>query len=290
MASKLKAVDPKKAEPSRPKILIYGAPSAGKTWTSLDFPSVYYIDTEGGAALDHYTDKLKKAKGMYLGKEQGSQDFDTVIDQIKALATEDHAYKTLVIDSLSKLYNLEISKEVERLGDRDAFGASKKPATQLTRKLISWLDRIDMNVVVICHEKPLWADQKQLGTTFDAYEKLSYELDLTLNIVKMGETRKALVKKSRLLGFPDGSSFDWSYDEFSKKYGKSIIEKTAEKLVLATSEQLKEVTELLEITKLPENQVDKWFTAAGVTSWAEMDADKTAKIISYIKNLTKKVA
>ena len=67
--SKLRAVDPKAASPSKPKILIFGKPGVGKTWTSLDFPSVYYIDTEGGADLNHYTDKLKKAGGVYFGPD-----------------------------------------------------------------------------------------------------------------------------------------------------------------------------------------------------------------------------
>ena len=72
MASKLKAVAPKAAEPSRPKVLIFGREGIGKTWFSLQFPSVYFIDTEGGANRDHYTDLLEKAGGVYLGPEQGS--------------------------------------------------------------------------------------------------------------------------------------------------------------------------------------------------------------------------
>ena len=50
--SKLKAKDPVNAEPSKPKMLIFGKPGVGKTWGALDFPSCYYIDTEGGAGAD----------------------------------------------------------------------------------------------------------------------------------------------------------------------------------------------------------------------------------------------
>jgi KaiC/GvpD/RAD55 family RecA-like ATPase len=108
--SKLKAVKPKKAEPKKPKILIYGKPGVGKTWQALDFPSVYYIDTEGGADLAHYTDKLERSGGVYLGPDQGSLDFATVLEQVQALATERHDFRTLVIDSISKLYTLEITR------------------------------------------------------------------------------------------------------------------------------------------------------------------------------------
>lgn len=285
--SKLKAVDPKSAEPSKPKLLIFGKPGVGKTWTSLEFPKVFYIDSEGGATRDHYTDRLKKSGGMYLGPEQGSMSFDTIIEQIQALATEEHGYKTVVIDSISKLYNAEIAREQERLGDKDGFGASKKTATALTRRLISWIDRIDMNVVLIAHEKPEWKGGEQIGETFDAWEKIAYELDVTLQIIKTGDARKARVRKSRLMGFPDGAMFDWSYDEFAKRYGKDVIEKESKKISLITPQQLESIRDLLEVTKLPDNQLDKWFISAGVTCWEEMDEEKADKIISYIRNLGK---
>ena len=285
--SKLKAVDPKKAEPSKPKILIFGKPGVGKTYTSLDFPSVYYIDTEGGASRDHYTDKLKKSGGVYFGPEQGSQDFNTVIEEIKTLATEKHPYKTLVIDSVSKIYNSEITKEQDRLGDKDAFGASKKPATSLTRKLISWIDRIDMNVIMIAHEKAMWAKGEQVGDTFDFYEKVEYELDLALQIIKQGENRKARVKKSRLLGFPDGTAFDWSYEGFAEKYGKDVIEKQGKAIALASPDQLARYKTLLELWKIPDGQEAKWLSAAKVDSLEEIDSDKMTKILTFIEKQLK---
>lgn len=282
--SKLKGVAPTAAQPSKPKILIFGKPGVGKTWTSLDFPSCYYIDTEGGANLKHYTDKLAKSGGLYFGPDQDSQDFATVIEQVQALATEDHPYKTVIIDSISKIFNSEISNEAERLGDKDAFGASKKPAVSLTRRLINWIDRIDMNVILIAHEKPLWGKGEQIGVTFDAYDKLEYELHLCLNIIKTGDSRRAIVKKSRLLEFKDADSFDWSYENFANKYGKEIIEAKGKVTVLSTPEQITELKALMEVVKLPDDQCEKWFKAAGVASFEEMDEDKMLKIIGYVKS------
>lgn len=281
-ASKLKAVAPKSAEPSKPKILIFGKPGVGKTWASLDFPACYYIDTEGGANLSHYTDKLAKANGVYFGVDEGSQSFANVIEQIKALATEDHPYKTVIIDSISKIFNNEIAAEAERLGDKDAFGASKKPAVALTRRLISWIDRLDMNVILIAHEKPVWANDKQIGVTYDAWDKLEYELHLNLNIVKQGESRKAIVKKSRLLGFPDSSNFDWSYQKFAELYGRDIIERQGKRIELATPEQIGEIQKLLEVVKLSESTQDKWISE-NRESLAEIEKEKAEKIITHLK-------
>lgn len=285
--SKLKAVSPKCAEPSKPKIIIYGKPGVGKTFTSLDFPKCYYIDSENGASRSHYTDKLEKSDGVYLGVEQGSQDFNEVIEQVKALATEEHAYKTLIIDSITKLYNIEIAKEAERLGDKDVFGASKKPAIAFTRKLINWLDKLDMNVILIAHEKVLWANEKQVGVTYDAWDKLEYELDLCFNIAKQGDSRKAFVKKSRLQGFIDNSNFPWDYNEFAQRYGKDIIEKESKQLILATPGQVEEVKKLLDLVKIPEKDIEKWFAAAKAESWEEMESDKMDKVINHLKSKMK---
>lgn len=286
--TRLKAVAPKAAEPSKPKILIFGKPGVGKTWGALDFPSVFYIDTEGGADLAHYTDKLERAGGVYLGPEQGSLSFETVLEQVQALATERHDYRTLVIDSVSKLYSVEIANEAERLGDKDAFGASKKPAVGYMRRLTNWLQRIDMNVVMIAHEKPLWGLDKngqrsEIGVTFDCWDKLEYELHLCLNIVKAGPDRLAKVGKSRLIGFPEATTFSWSYVQFADRYGKDIIEKEAKQIVLASPEQIAEVTRLLDVVKLPDGTVEKWFQKAGVEAWGEMDADKIDKCIAMLK-------
>lgn len=286
--SKLKAVEPKTADPKKPKVLVYGKPGAGKTWTSLDFPNCYYIDTEGGANLGHYTDKLKNSGGVYMGPDQGALDFGTVIEQVQALATEKHTYRTLVIDSISKLYNLAISSEAERLGDKDVFGASKKPAIAQMRRLVNWLSRIDMNVILISHEKAEWGqdakgERVEIGQTFDCYDKLEYELDLCLNIIKTGPVRNARVRKSRLEGFKDGSVFPWSYPDFSKLYGKDIIEKKSEALNLATDEQLGELQRLMTIVKLPEGQEEKWLKQANVDNWSEMETTRIGKAIDHIK-------
>lgn len=277
--SKLKAIKPKTALPSKPKIAVMGKFGVGKTWGLLDFPATYFIDTEGGANLPHYIAKLEKAGGVYLGIEQGSQDPEVIIEQIKALATEKHNYKTLVIDSLSKLFNSEITKEAERLGDKDAFGASKKPAIRFQARLMHWVEKIDMNVILVTHEKAEWKDEKQIGTLPDAGDKLGHELHLLLQIVKMGDTRKAFIRKTRLTGFPDSESFEWNYPEFAKRYGKDIMEKEAVPVVMATVTQISEVKKLLENLKLTDSVKDKW-----IASHAETLADQESHIVADIIN------
>jgi hypothetical protein len=278
---KLKGTDPKIAKPSKPKILIFGRPGVGKTWASIDFPSVYYIDTEGGANLDHYTDKLKKAGGAYFGPEQGSLDFDTVIEEVVSLATVKHEYRTLVIDSFSKLYNTERSRPPRRAATTS--GGIRRRQTEPTRKLIRWLDKLDMNCILICHEKDKWQNgEGGVGQTFDGWDKLEYELHLALRITKAGASRKAKVIKTRLKEFPDAESFDWSYLEFAKKYGQDVIEMKSEPIAVASVEQVQKLTTLVEILRVDPDVIEKWKDKAGVDEFSEMDVETIQKCIDHL--------
>lgn len=286
--SKLVAVPPESVEPRHPKVLIFGPPGVGKTWTSLDFPTPYYIDTEGGADLDHYRAKLRASGGAYMGPDQGSQDFDVVISQIQTLGVENHNYRTVIIDSISKLWNTALTDEQETLGDRDVFGAFKKLPTRKFGSLVKWVNRLDLNVIFIAHQKDLWGlnkagQREMIGYEADAQEKLQYDLHLSLRIAKTGPSRRAFVGKSRLTGFPEGENFEWTYAAFAERYGKDVIEAESKPLVLATDEQVADIARLLGIVKLADGQEGKWLAAAGAEKWAEVDADKADKVIAALK-------
>lgn len=289
---KLAGKTPEITKKPKSKIMIYGRAGVGKTWVSLEFPSVYYIDTEGGAAQNHYKEKLRTSGGAYYGPEDGALSFQSVLEQVQALATTKHPYKTLVIDSISKSFNNEVSEEAERLGDKNTFGTDKKPAIAMMRRIVKWLQKIDMNVILIAHEKPLWGningERQEIGVIFDCWDKLEYELDLVLNILKRGPSRKAIVKKSRLSEFKDGEIFDWGYNQFSEIYGKETIEGEVKEMVLASEEQLKKFYSLLESWKEPDGWRTNVLKHANAESFEEIEEEKVIKLIEYIRTkLTK---
>lgn len=299
MVSKLKARAPEEVEPGRIKGVLFGEPGAGKTWLALSFPTAFFIDTEGGASLARYQRRLKESGGGYFGREDGSLDPDAVIGQIEALATETHPYKTLVIDSLSKLYQTIIAREQERLGDKDAFGASKKPAIAWARRLVTWLDRLDMNAWLVCHEMTRWegsgTDRHEAGKTADIWEKLIYELHLTLQVKKLGKgQREAIVAKSRLEGFPDFDRFylqtngdDVGYKNFTERYSRDFIEAKVKPIEMASEVEVQEIKRMLEIVKIPDEVQGKWFAKAGVDAFEEFTADQARGVLDF---LNKKMA
>lgn len=288
----LKAKDPSLTSPGKIKMMVFSKSGIGKTWMSMDFPAPYYIDSEAGARLGHYQEKLKAAKGGYLGIEDGAGDFQTVLEQIQALATEKHPYQTLAIGSITKLYQTTIANEQERLGDKDAFGASKKPAIHAMRRLINWIQRLDMNVLFEAHETTEWGvnpktgNREEIGNQPDVWDKLIYELDLTLRLEKRGNSRVAVIRKSRLLGFPEGESFPLEYSEFGKRYGKDFIEAKVHQIVLAEPAQVAEILRLIDIVKVDEKDINKIMTKANAENWNELTIEQAKSTLTW---LTKKI-
>lgn len=281
----LKAIKPELVKETKPKFMVSGKSGVGKTWFSLDFPRPYLIDCESGANREQYVNKLLASGGAYFGKEQGSHDFKTVIEEVIALATTPHDYKTLVIDSFSHLYNTAAAIAEEKMGSD--FGRDKKEANRPTRTLMRWIESLPMTVILICHLKDKWErrgkDIINSGTTFDGFDKLEYILDLWIEIQKTGPQRNFIVKKSRIESLPDGKEFDCNYKKFSEIYGKEILEEKSIPINLATPQQIEELTMLLETLKIPEETVEKWKTKADVDSFEEMTEQQILACISFCK-------
>lgn len=291
----LKAKQPEEVKPTKPKMLVSGESGVGKTMFALDFYKPYLFDTEGGATREQYQAKLKKNGGVYFGKEQGSQDFQTVINETKALCTEKHPYVTAIYDSFTYLYMLEAAiAEADKGSD---FGRDKKMANIPTRQLISTLEKLDMNVILVCHSKDKWErktsnGKEQIinaGSTFDGYDKLEYILDLWIEILKGGKT--FMVRKSRIKSFVQGNSYPLSYDKFAELYGREVIEKESVPMILANSAQLTQLAGLIEALNISIEQQEKVLKSFDAEKFDDLTEEQIQKVIESlqkkIKALTK---
>lgn len=291
MTKPLRAINPTDAKPSRPKIAVFGGSGEGKTHGAIGFPNVYMIDCEGGSNLPAYTKRLRDSGGMYLGPDQGANDFPTVLEEIVSLSVNKHPYKTLVIDSYSKLFNTQVDATAEKMAKAGfdmskTFGAEKKEAISYTRRLIRLLDRLDMNCILVCHQKTLWKDGKEVGVTYDGWDKLVYELHLMLHVIKQGSSRKARVVKSRFSGFPDAEVFDWNYDAFAERYGKDIMEAEAKVVELASEEAKAQYQALLKVVRVDDKVLEKWAEVED----ADLDRETVEKRTAWLNKQIPKPA
>lgn len=266
----------------RLKALFYGTAGVGKTTAAISFPRPYLIDTEKGAENDQYTKLMQKAGGAVFQ----TSDFDELMKEVKALLTEKHEYKTLIIDPLTTLYNDLLDKSAIKNGTD--FGKHYNEANKRIKHLLNLLLRLDMNVIITSHAKNEYGQNMSvLGQTFDCYKKLDYLFDLVFEIQKRGKERIGLIKKSRIETFPDGETFPFSYNEIALRYGKDILERDAVAERLASKEQIGRLKMLIELYKEPQETIQKWLDKANAESFDEMNESIISKLIVYMENKSK---
>ncbi len=277
----LKAKKPAMIE-SRLKALFYGNAGVGKTMAAIQFPKPYIIDTEGSTNKPQYVKAIEKVDGAVLM----TVDFDEMISEVRELLTTKHDYKTLVIDSLTLLYNDLLEKSERKVGTE--FGRHYAESNKRMKQLLNLLFRLDMNVIITCHSKNEYGQNLAvLGQTFDGYKKLDYLFDLVFEIQKRGANRTGLVRKSRIESFPDGEIFQFSYDEIANRYGRKIIERDAVNEEAATIDQVLEIYRLIDLLKVPRETYKKWLEKADADEWEQMTKADLQKCIDHLQTKIK---
>jgi hypothetical protein len=272
----------------RLKALFFGGAGVGKTTAAIQFPKPYLIDTEKGAENEQYVTLLENNGGAIFQ----TSDFDDMMSEIKGLLSEKHEYKTLIIDPLTVVYNhlLEtsanflkrISKEKDATGTE--FGRHYAEADKKMKHLLNLLLRLDMNVIITSHMKAVYDEKmKIIDRTFDCYKKLDYLFDLVFEIQKRGKERVGIVRKSRIIAFPDSDQFPFSYDEIANRYGTDILEKESKPETLASKEQVHETKRLIEVMKVDPATWEKWLDKAKCETFDEMPTDIIQKCIDMLK-------
>lgn len=280
----LRAKKPEAIE-KRLKALFYGSAGVGKTTAAIQFPKPYLIDTEKGAENDQYTKLIQKSGGVVFQ----TTDFNELMTEVKALLTEKHEYKTLIIDPLTTVYDDLLDKSASKNGTE--FGRHYAEANKQMKHLVNLLLRLDMNVIITSHSKTEYSisgkEMTAIGQTFDCYKKLDYLFDLVFQIQKRGKDRVGIVKKSRIESFQDMDTFDFSYDEIAKRYGKEILERDSVAQELAEPAQVKEIMRLIDLIKVPEEIYQKWLDKASSARWEEMPKDAMQKCIEHLTSKIK---
>lgn len=114
----------KKAAPQPPVITIVGFPGVGKSSLAALFPSTIFIQAENATSVfETWEDEKQPAffPELPAPKQQGDRKPSvTIIDQLRELASVEHEYKTVVIDSVTTL-NMLFEQEVIEF-DQDKNG------------------------------------------------------------------------------------------------------------------------------------------------------------------------
>lgn len=271
----LRAKQPEAVQ-KRLKLFLFGPAGVGKTTACCQLPRPYIIDGERGS--ENYDELIKSVGGAVLQ----TTDMEDVIQEVKSLLTEQHEYRTLVIDPLTPIYNDLLDKCESKVGAE--FGRHYGAANKQMKRLVNLLMALDMNVVVTSHAKVEYgANLSKLGYTFDCWKSADYIFDLVIELGKKGKKRMGKVVKTRLAAFPEEDVFEWSYAALKERCGE-VLDREAHAVSLATPEQVAEIKGLLELVRLPDDTVEKWFKKAGVETFDDMPGATIAKCIEYVRN------
>ena len=277
----LRGITPDKIQ-KRFKAFLYGKAGVGKTTAAIQFPSPYLIDTEKGAENDQYVELIKKNNGNIYQTSQ----FEDLLIEVKALATEKHEFKTLIIDPITIIYD-NLLEDMENIHGNQ-FGKHYGAANKKMKSLIRWLLRLDMNVIMTAHAKNEYAEGMALiGQTFSGYKDLPYVFDLCMEVKAVGKTRKAFIVKTRIASFELFEEIPYSYEEISKRYQNKSLEKKCVQILLATPEQIRELYYYIELLNIPPETVSKWLKKADVESFEEMESELIQKCIDSLKDKLK---
>lgn len=265
-------------ENPRLKLLLSGGAGVGKTTAALQMPRPYVMDCESGTI--HYGEMIEQAGGCAFAPV----DYHDLVKEIRTLMTEDHEYRTLVIDPVTTVFATLVDEGEKHVGTE--FGRHYGYANNHFKRLCNLLTSIDMNVVITAHEKKEYGeDMKVVGKTFDGYKKLDYIFDLWLQLDRDRETRQrfAYVAKTRLAEFPDGEHFEFTTDNLLSRWGERLNNK-AGTTELASPEQVERLEFL--IAKITDEKLKKNVDKAlkGVVEMADLSAERADKAIKYIES------
>ena len=276
-------------------LLVYGGPGAGKSHFCCSFPNTCYMDTENLHKYKKYRDMLKASGGEIYSVNS----LDEIYDNVRSLLKDPEHYSTIVIDSLSNIYKIECEVEADRLaeeakmknkGDTEGneFGRNRARPTRKVMRICQLLERLDMNVIVTCHEKDEYDNGVQVGKAPDIATKATdYSLGTKVQILDTPAfPKRGLVKKSRYAEVPQHETIEMSYPAFKKFFGEDMFTNKATKEDLASIEQIDELNRLVKLLSVEEKMVNKWLAKSKSASFDEMES---SKIQACIDMLTKSI-
>lgn len=154
-----------------PRILVYGPPGIGKTTLASEFPNPVFLQVEEGTPSGKELDAFSDLKT-----------FSQVMEALAALYTEEHEFKTVVIDSVTALEKLIFAETCARGDERgnskaniEDFGYGKGYvfATRVAGEFIEGINALrrdrGMAVVLIAHSTVLRFDDPET-VSYDRYE------------------------------------------------------------------------------------------------------------------------
>lgn len=157
-----------------PITVIYGVDGIGKTSLAAEWPAPIYLPTEGE----------RPPSDIEMPTPGTVESFDALLDIFSELLTEEHEFKTVIIDSLDGLENLVWDATCARLDvssiEEPGYGKGYIETDTEWRELlggIGALSRAGLNVVMLAHPEIVRFD----SPTTDPYSRYTLKMHKRAN-------------------------------------------------------------------------------------------------------------
>ncbi|HEY8358654.1 MAG TPA: ATP-binding protein [Ramlibacter sp.] len=154
-----------------PRILIYGPPGIGKTTLAAEFPNAAFLQLEDGTPGD--------VELMSFGKIES---FEAFMEAMGVLYTEDHDFRTVVIDSVTELERLVFAETCRRGDDKGnakaniedfGYGKGYVYAKRVWQEVLDGINALrrdrNMTTIMIAHSSVERFDDPET-VSYDRYE------------------------------------------------------------------------------------------------------------------------
>lgn len=151
-------------------ITIHGNEKVGKSTFACQFPDALVLDLEKGLS------NINVAK-FPIEKDRVINDYNEVIEFLQSFKSQNLPYKTLIIDSVTKLESLVFADLCKKHNKASMeswdFQKGYKMATEEFNRIVKFLDQIrtekDVDVIMICHSVAR-SEKRPDGVDFNIYD------------------------------------------------------------------------------------------------------------------------